>query len=73
MAASIASLVSDLRTLGVEPGGVLLTHVGFRALGLVENVIHFGLVIVRNYIKRKICHTSILVRISCYNKASSRD
>jgi len=37
MAASIASLVSDLRTLGVEPGGVLLTHIGFRALGLVEN------------------------------------
>lgn len=37
MTASIASLVSDLRRLGVERGGVLLVHVGFRALGLVEN------------------------------------
>jgi aminoglycoside N3'-acetyltransferase len=37
MTASIAALASQLRTLGVEPGGVLLVHVGFRALGLVEN------------------------------------
>ncbi len=37
MTASIASLAYQLRALGVMPGGVLLTHIGFRALGAVES------------------------------------
>jgi aminoglycoside 3-N-acetyltransferase len=37
MTASIASLASQLYALGVEPGGVLLVHTAFRALGPVED------------------------------------